>query len=59
MDIVVLLEILVVLGAIVLGVRMGGIGLGLWGVAGVGVLVFVFGMPPGSPPVRRCSSSSR
>jgi len=50
MDVVVLLEILVVLGAIVLGVRMGGIGLGLWGVAGVGVLVFVFGLPPGSPP---------
>lgn len=50
MDVVVLLEILVVLGAIVMGVRMGGIGLGLWGVAGVGVLVFIFGMPPGSPP---------
>jgi anaerobic C4-dicarboxylate transporter DcuA/anaerobic C4-dicarboxylate transporter DcuB len=29
---------------------MGGIGLGLWGVAGVGILVFVFGLPPGSPP---------
>jgi len=50
MDYLVVLEILVVLGAIVLGVRMGGIGLGLWGVAGVGILVFVFGMPPGSPP---------
>ena len=50
MNVTVLLEILVVIGAIVLGVRMGGIGLGLWGVAGVGVLVFVFGMPPGSPP---------
>ena len=50
MDVVVLLEILVVIGAIVMGVRMGGIGLGLWGVAGVGVLVFVFGLPPGSPP---------
>ena len=50
MDIAVVLEILVVIGAIILGVRMGGIGLGLWGVAGVGVLVFVFGLPPGSPP---------
>jgi anaerobic C4-dicarboxylate transporter-like protein len=49
-DIIVILEILVVVGAIVMGVRMGGIGLGLWGVAGVGVLVFVFGLPPGSPP---------
>jgi len=50
MDLIVVLELLVVVGAIVMGVRMGGIGLGLWGVAGVGVLVFVFGMPPGSPP---------
>ena len=45
-----LLELLVVMGAIVMGVRMGGIGLGLWGVAGVGVLVFIFGLAPGSPP---------
>ena len=50
MNITVVLEILVVVAAIILGVRMGGIGLGLWGVAGVGVLVFVFGLPPGSPP---------
>jgi len=49
-DIAVVLQILVVIGAIILGVRMGGIGLGLWGVAGVGVLVFVFGLPPGAPP---------
>ena len=48
---VVLLEALVVLGAIFLGVRMGGIGLGLWGVAGTAILVFVFQMDPGSPPV--------
>ncbi|TLM97301.1 MAG: hypothetical protein FDZ75_04795, partial [Actinobacteria bacterium] len=46
----VVLQIIVVVGAIILGVRMGGIGLGLWGVAGVGILVFVFGLPPGSPP---------
>ena len=50
MNIAVVLQILVVVGAIVLGVRMGGIGLGLWGVAGVGILVFVFGLPPGAPP---------
>jgi anaerobic C4-dicarboxylate transporter-like protein len=48
--IMVWLELLVVIGAIVLGVRMGGIGLGIWGVVGVGVLVFVFGLAPGSPP---------
>jgi anaerobic C4-dicarboxylate transporter-like protein len=50
MNVAVILQLLVVVGAIILGVRMGGVGLGLWGVAGVGVLVFVFGLPPGSPP---------
>jgi anaerobic C4-dicarboxylate transporter DcuA len=47
----VILESIVVLGAIFLGVRMGGIGLGLWGAAGTAVLVFVFQLDPGSPPV--------
>ena len=50
-NLVVVLEGLVVLAAIFLGVRMGGIGLGLWGVAGTAVLVFGFQMDPGSPPV--------
>jgi anaerobic C4-dicarboxylate transporter DcuB len=40
----------VVILAILLGVRMGGIGLGLWGLVGLAVLVFVFGLPPVSPP---------
>ncbi|HZB43534.1 MAG TPA: anaerobic C4-dicarboxylate transporter [Ilumatobacter sp.] len=40
----------VVIGAILLGVRTGGIGLGLWGFVGLAVLVFVFGLPPGEPP---------
>ena len=48
---VVVLEAVVVLGAIFLGVRMGGIGLGLWGAAGTAVLVFGFQLDPGSPPV--------
>jgi anaerobic C4-dicarboxylate transporter DcuB len=47
----ILLEGLVVIGAILLGVRMGGIGLGLWGLVGMAVLVFVFQLPPGEPPV--------
>ncbi|HEY1574111.1 MAG TPA: anaerobic C4-dicarboxylate transporter family protein [Pseudonocardiaceae bacterium] len=47
----VVLQAAVVVGAIALGVRTGGIGLGLWGVAGTGVLVFGFGLAPGSPPV--------
>lgn len=50
MNISILLQILVVIGAIILGVRMGGIGLGLWGVVGVFILVYIFGLAPGSPP---------
>jgi anaerobic C4-dicarboxylate transporter DcuB len=45
------LEALVVLGAIVMGTRSSGVGLGIWGGVGVAVLVFVFGLEPGSPPV--------
>jgi len=40
----------VVIGAILLGVRTGGIGLGLWGLVGLAILVFGFGLPPGEPP---------
>lgn len=47
----ILLQGLVVLGAIFVGVRTGGLGLGLWGVVGVGVLVFVFRLPPGNQPI--------
>ena len=39
---------LVVIGFIALGVRSGGIGLGLWGGVGTLVLVFLFGLDPGS-----------
>jgi anaerobic C4-dicarboxylate transporter DcuA/anaerobic C4-dicarboxylate transporter DcuB len=46
----VVLELLVVIGAIVLGVRMGGMGLGIWGAVGVAILVFVFRMSPGAVP---------
>jgi anaerobic C4-dicarboxylate transporter DcuB len=41
---------LVVIGFIALGVRSGGIGLGLWGGVGTLVLVFLFGLDPGEPP---------
>lgn len=47
----ILLQTLVVVGAIFMGVRMGGIGIGLWGALGTAVLVFVFRLAPGSPPV--------
>ena len=48
--ILVALEGLVVVGFIALGVRSGGIGLGLWGGVGTLVLVFLFGLDPGEPP---------
>jgi len=44
-------ELFVVIGALIMGVRMGGIGLGIWGVVGVAILVWGFGLAPGSPPV--------
>ena len=49
--ILIALEGLVVIGFIALGVRSGGIGLGLWGGVGTLVLVFVFGLDPGEPPI--------
>jgi anaerobic C4-dicarboxylate transporter DcuA/anaerobic C4-dicarboxylate transporter DcuB len=45
------LEGLVVIGFIAMGVRSGGIGLGLWGGVGTLVLVFVFGLDPGEAPI--------
>jgi anaerobic C4-dicarboxylate transporter DcuA len=44
------IEVFVLLACIVIGARLGGIGLGT--VAGVGLFVFVFafGLPPGGPP---------
>lgn len=48
---VVIVEACIVIGAIVMGVRTGGIGLGLWGVVGTAILIFGFHLPPGSPPI--------
>ncbi|MFM2077887.1 MAG: hypothetical protein RJA49_1777, partial [Actinomycetota bacterium] len=45
------LEALVVVGAIVMGTRSSGVGLGIWGGVGTAVLVFVFQVDVGSPPV--------
>jgi anaerobic C4-dicarboxylate transporter DcuB len=44
------IEGLIVVGFIALGVRTGGLGLGLWGGVGALVLVFFFGLDPGTPP---------
>ena len=41
----------ILLLAIFIGIRVGGIGLGLIGGAGVTVFTFAFGMAPGSPPI--------
>jgi anaerobic C4-dicarboxylate transporter DcuB len=49
--ILVAIEGLVVVGFIALGVRSGGVGLGIWGGVGTLVLVFGFGLDPGEPPV--------
>ena len=45
------MELLVVLAAIFIGARVGGIGLGIFGMMGLGVLVFGFGLKPGHPPI--------
>ncbi|MCE5242581.1 MAG: anaerobic C4-dicarboxylate transporter [Syntrophobacteraceae bacterium] len=51
MSIKLLLEFAVVLGAIFLGSRSGGVGLGLWGGVGILVLSYFFGLPPTSAPI--------
>lgn len=46
-----LLQLLFVLAAIIVGARLGGIGLGVMGGVGMAILVFVFGLQPTSPPI--------
>lgn len=46
-----LLQLLVVFVCIIVGARIGGIGLGVMGGLGVALLTFVFGLKPTSPPV--------
>ncbi len=50
MDFMLIAQALVVIGAIYLGVRTGGIGLGLWGAVGVLILLFAFQATPGDIP---------
>jgi anaerobic C4-dicarboxylate transporter DcuA len=50
MDVKLILEFLVILGALAMGARAGGVGLGLWGAVGMLVLIVGFGVPPGSIP---------
>ena len=51
MGTLVIAELLVVLAMIFIGARVGGIGLGIYGMIGVFVLVFGFGLKPGSAPI--------
>jgi anaerobic C4-dicarboxylate transporter DcuA len=44
------LELAVLLAAIAIGARAGGVGMGLWGGVGLAILVFVFGETPGKIP---------
>ena len=48
---IVLIELLIVLALIFIGARVGGIGLGIYGMIGVFVLVYGFGLEPGTAPV--------
>src|SRR6516225_2552491 len=44
------LEFAVLIGALLMGARAGGVALGLWGAVGLLVLVVGFGVPPGAIP---------
>jgi anaerobic C4-dicarboxylate transporter DcuA/anaerobic C4-dicarboxylate transporter DcuB len=46
-----LLQLLIVLVAIIIGARIGGIGLGILGGFGLAVLTFIFGLQPTTPPI--------
>jgi anaerobic C4-dicarboxylate transporter DcuA len=47
----ILIQLLIVLAMIFIGARVGGIGLGIYGMVGVFILVFVFGLEPGAVPI--------
>jgi hypothetical protein len=47
----IVLQVIIILSALLLGTRYGGIGLGLISGIGLMLMVFVFGLAPGEPPV--------
>lgn len=47
----ILLQLAIVLAMIFIGAKKGGIGLGIYGMVGVFILVFVFGEEPGAIPI--------
>jgi len=48
---IILLQLAIVLALIFIGARVGSIGLGIYGMVGVFILVFVFGLKPGNIPI--------
>lgn len=46
-----ILQFLFVLAAIIIGARLGGIGLGVMGGLGTAILTFLFGLQPTAPPI--------
>ena len=46
-----IIQLLFVLAAIIVGARLGGMGLGVMGGVGMAILVFVFGLEPTTPPI--------
>lgn len=51
MELLIYAELFIVLAAIFIGARVGGIGLGVFGMLGLAVLVFGFGLKPGNAPI--------
>ncbi|MBR6181947.1 MAG: anaerobic C4-dicarboxylate transporter [Prevotella sp.] len=47
----ILIQLFIVLALIFIGARVGGIGLGIYGMVGVFILVFIFGLKPGNIPI--------
>ena len=47
----IILQLMIVLALIFVGARVGGIGMGIYGMVGVFILVFIFGLKPGRIPV--------
>ena len=47
----VIIQLIIVLAMIFIGARVGSIGLGIYGMVGVFILVFVFGLAPGKIPI--------
>lgn len=48
---IILILLAIVLALIFIGARVGGIGLGIYGMVGVFILVFFFGLKPGNLPI--------